>query len=133
MTDKEKEIALKVAKETWGDRKIPAWTVEDDDITDFASRFLTAIRESQEPVAWRIESEIPMETGYNVVFDYAEFPMVGATELFTTPPAKEQDGMVLVPREPTERMVKAGTPHTEGDYSLPYSLYKAMLTAWEKQ
>lgn len=38
-------------------------------------------------------------------------------------------GWKLVPIEPTEEMVKAGTPHTEGDYSLPYSLYKAMLAA----
>lgn len=38
-------------------------------------------------------------------------------------------GYKLVPIEPTEAMLKAGVPHTEGDSSLPYSLYRAMLAA----
>lgn len=42
-------------------------------------------------------------------------------------PAPIPAGWKLVPIEPTLEMLKAGAPHTEGDSSLPYSLYSAML------
>lgn len=50
--------------------------------------------------------------------------------LFAAPPAPQiPAGYKLVPIEPTLEMLKAGAPHTEGNSSLPYSLYRAMIEA----
>jgi hypothetical protein len=43
------------------------------------------------------------------------------------PPAPA--GWKLVPLEPTIEMLRAGSPHTEGDSSLPHNLYRAMIAA----
>lgn len=39
---------------------------------------------------------------------------------------------ILVPREPTEAMIKAGYQHCEPNGILPYSFYKAMIEAQEQ-
>lgn len=41
------------------------------------------------------------------------------------------DGFVLVPREPTDKMIMAAHEHHEGEAYLPHSLYTAMIEAAE--
>lgn len=41
----------------------------------------------------------------------------------------EARGLVLVPKEPTARMVEDAREAHEGEHYLPYSLYTAMLAA----
>ncbi len=101
MTKDEEALALKLIEDFFDEH------TDLDHVVAYAAAVLDAIRAQQEPVAWRVESEIPMETGYDVVFDYAEFPMVGATALFTTPPvAAIPDGWISV----TEHLPESGKP-----------------------
>jgi hypothetical protein len=43
------------------------------------------------------------------------------------------EGFVLVPREPTDAMIKAGYQHCEPNGILPHSFYQAMIEAAEKE
>lgn len=136
---------------------------------EFASRFLAAIRESQEPVAWKYWQSHSDSMG-GISIEYSPVKIEGTTRygwtpLYTFPPAKEQDGMVklqcpdpyderegiwldlddkekikkaglaIVPREPTEEMLAAARKHDWDNPTDPTwgEIYKAMLTAWEKQ
>lgn len=42
------------------------------------------------------------------------------------------DGFVVVPKEPTDAMIKAGYKHCEMTGILPHSFYKAMIEAQEQ-
>ena len=104
-------------------------------LLEFTERFLAEIRKTQEPVAIVIagteyDGDLKLINKREIDWypDAIEHLPVD-TPLYTLPTIPPH--LALVPREPTEEMIKAGTPHTEGDYSLPYSLYKAMLAAGE--
>lgn len=91
----------------------------------------------------KVITEIGKGIHYPECWDTAAYPTLGSaldvvfatfqcTNEDTHPAPAVPEGWQLVPKEPTFEMIHAGTPSTEGHYSLPVSLYKSMLASAPK-
>lgn len=96
-------------------------------VIDFATRFLAAYTEQQEPVAWRfnayphIVQRAHISEGLAKV--YSESP--NWTSLYSAPVVPAD--MVLVPREPTDAMIG-----NEWNRDMLAGIWRAMIAAGEK-
>ena len=105
-------------------------------LLEFTERFLAEIRKTQEPVAIVIagteyDGDLKLINKREIDWypDAIEHLPVD-TPLYTLPTIPPH--LALVPREPTAEM-KAVIRNEYGAYDSEAELYKAMLTAWEKQ
>jgi len=124
MNKEQEALALKVAKEAFDP---DAFGMPPDilwnELVDYASRFLDAIRAQQEPVAY-------LHKRSDQVRWPIQGPVSGWFPVFAFPPAIPE-GMVLVPRELTLEMYEACCCSMDRGFAFEYIriAYKDMIAA----
>lgn len=112
------ELALKVADQVQFSTSKPFTC---DQIVDFATRFLAAYAEQQEPVATVVRGA----HGTTSVYGQLILDLPHGTTLYAAPVVPAD--MVLVPREPTEAMIG-----NEWNRDMLAGIWRAMIAAGEK-
>ena len=122
--DQIREIALRHAREVMGihDPRLA------EGIVEFATRFLAEIQKASEPVAWGVDwSRDGDRSCCSIVKKHPDGTLEVVGIEYGPPAPAIPDDMVLVPREPTEAMIKAVMPKHYG----VVEKYKAMIAVAE--